>query len=98
MSVSKEDVKKIANLARLEFSEEEIGNYTNEMNQILNYMEKLNELDTENVKPLSHPIENSNVFRDDVLKESTLREQALKNAPDKTNEHFKVPKVINQSK
>lgn len=98
MSVSKEDVKKIAVLARLEFTEEEIGNYTNEMNQILNYMEKLNELDTENVKPLSHPIENSNVFREDVLKESTLREEALKNAPDKTNEHFKVPKVINQSK
>lgn len=98
MSVSKEDVKKIAVLARLEFTEEEIGNYTNEMNQILNYMEKLNELDTENIKPLSHPIENSNVFREDVLKESTLREEALKNAPDKTNEHFKVPKVINQIK
>ena len=53
MSVTKEDVKKIAELARLEFNEEEISNYTNEMNKILGYVEKLGELDTENVEPLS---------------------------------------------
>jgi len=98
MSVSKDDVKKIAELARLEFNEKEIENYTSEMNQILEYVDKLNELDTENVKSLSHPIENSNVFRDDILKESTRREEALKNAPDASTEHFKVPKVINQNK
>jgi len=98
MSVSKEDVKKIAELARLEFNEKEIENYTSEMNQILEYVDKLNELDTENVKPLSHPIENSNVFREDVLKESTPREEGLKNAPDASTEHFKVPKVISQNK
>ncbi len=98
MSVKKEDVQKIAKLARLEFNDEELANYTNEMNSILGYMEKLNELDTQNVEPLSHPIENTNVFREDVLQESTKREDALKNAPDSTSEHFKVPKVINQSK
>lgn len=98
MSVTKEDVKKIAELARLEFSDSEIVNYTTEMNKILGYVEKLNELDTKDVEPLSHPIENSNVFREDVTKISTEREKALGNAPDKTSEHFKVPKVINQSK
>jgi aspartyl-tRNA(Asn)/glutamyl-tRNA(Gln) amidotransferase subunit C len=98
MSVTKNDVKKIAELARLEFSESEIENYTSEMNKILGYVEKLNELNTENVEPLSHPIENNNVFRDDVVKLSTDREKALSNAPDSTSEHFKVPKVISQNK
>jgi aspartyl-tRNA(Asn)/glutamyl-tRNA(Gln) amidotransferase subunit C len=53
-------------------------------------------LDTKSVKPLSHPIENENVFRDDKLKKSVSQEEALKNAPDRTTEHFKVPKVISQ--
>lgn len=98
MSVSKDDVKKIAELARLEFSENEVENYTSEMNKILAYVEKLNELDTTNVEPLSHPIENNNVFREDIVKASTKRDEALKNAPDKSSEYFKVPKVIGQSK
>jgi aspartyl-tRNA(Asn)/glutamyl-tRNA(Gln) amidotransferase subunit C len=97
MSVTNNDVKKIAELARLEFTDKEIENYTSEMNQILGYVEKLNELDTENIEPLSHPIENNNVFRDDVMHQSTDRNEALKNAPDSTSEHFKVPKVISQS-
>lgn len=98
MSVTKNDVKKIAELARLEFSESELENYTTEMNKMLDYVDKLNELDTENIEPLSHPIENTNVFRQDEVKKSTNREEALKNAPDKSSEHFKVPKVISQSK
>ena len=65
-------------------------------NEILNYVEKLNELDTDNVEPLNHPIENVNVFREDELKPSVDTEEALKNAPDRTDEFFKVPKVINQ--
>jgi len=96
MSVSKDDVKKIAELARLEFSSEEIEDYTSEMNKILGYVEKLNELDTENVEPLSHPVENYNVFREDLNIKSVNREEALKNAPDSTSEHFKVPKVISK--
>ncbi|PID60699.1 MAG: Asp-tRNA(Asn)/Glu-tRNA(Gln) amidotransferase GatCAB subunit C [Ignavibacteriae bacterium] len=95
MSVTKDEVKKIAELARLEFKEDEIKNFTDEMNKILTYVEKLNELDTSNVEPLSHPIENTNVFREDKIHQSTPTEDALKNAPDSTSEHFKVPKVIN---
>ncbi len=98
MSVTKNDVKKIAELARLEFDENELENYTHEMNKILGYVEKLNELDTTNIKPLSHPIENTNVFREDKPKTSVVREEALKNAPDSNTEYFKVPKVISQSK
>ena len=96
MSVTINDVEKIAMLARLKLTEEEVGNYTSQLNQILEYIEKLNELDTENIEPLSNPVENTNVFRDDKLKSSTKTEDALKNAPDKDEQHFKVPKVINQ--
>lgn len=94
MAVSKKDVEKIAELARLKFSEDELENFTPQINEILNYMEKLNELDTENVKPLSHPVEQTNVFRDDKLKPSITTEEALRNAPAKDEHHFKVPKVI----
>jgi len=96
MAVTKKDIEKIAELSMLEFTDSELESYTKEMNKILNYVEKLNELDTKSVKPLSHPIENENVFRDDKLKKSVSQEEALKNAPDRTTEHFKVPKVISQ--
>jgi aspartyl-tRNA(Asn)/glutamyl-tRNA(Gln) amidotransferase subunit C len=96
MSVSRKDVEHIASLARLKFKDEELENFTHQLNEILNYVEKLNELDTENVEPLSHPVENANVFRNDELKPSISREEALKNAPDSTEEFFNVPKVINQ--
>jgi aspartyl-tRNA(Asn)/glutamyl-tRNA(Gln) amidotransferase subunit C len=94
MAVTKKDVEKIAELARLKFSDDELENFTPQMNEILSYMDKLNELDTQNVKPLSHPVEQTNVFREDELKDSISTEEALKNAQDKTDAHFKVPKVI----
>jgi aspartyl-tRNA(Asn)/glutamyl-tRNA(Gln) amidotransferase subunit C len=96
MSVTKKDVEYIAELARLKFKEEELESFTHQLNEILSYVDKLNELDTENIEPLSHPVENVNVFRKDELKQSISTEDALKNAPDKTDEFFKVPKVINQ--
>jgi aspartyl-tRNA(Asn)/glutamyl-tRNA(Gln) amidotransferase subunit C len=94
MAVTKKDVEKIAELARLKFTEEELENFTPQMNEILSYMDKLNELDTENVEPLSHPVEQTNVFREDEMKPSITTEEALKNAPSKDEHHFKVPKVI----
>lgn len=98
MSVTKKDVEKIAELARLKFDENELNDFTIEMNKILSYVEKLNELNTDNVEPLSHPNEASNVFRDDVLNPSVSTEEALKNAPDKDEKFFKVPKVIQDKK
>ncbi|MGA9292546.1 MAG: Asp-tRNA(Asn)/Glu-tRNA(Gln) amidotransferase subunit GatC [Ignavibacteriaceae bacterium] len=94
MAVTIKDVEHIAELARLKFKEKELENFTHQLNDILSYVEKLNELDTENVEPLSHPVENTNVFREDEVKPSVSREDALKNAPDKNESFFKVPKVI----
>lgn len=94
MSVSRKEVEHIAELARLKFSKEELDGYTNQLNQILAYVDKLNELDTENVEPLSHPIENENILREDETKISTPRKDALKNATCNDGEFFKVPKVI----
>jgi len=94
MAVSIKDVEHIAELARLEFNESEKQRLTHELNEILLYMEKLNELDTSNVEPLSHVIELSNVFREDVVRPSIPPEEALKNAPAKKDTFFKVPKVI----
>ncbi|MNE73381.1 Aspartyl/glutamyl-tRNA(Asn/Gln) amidotransferase subunit C [compost metagenome] len=64
------------------------------MNAILQYAEKLNELDTENVKPTTHVLQVSNVMRDDVVKESLSQEEALLNAPEDEDGHFKVPAVL----
>jgi len=94
MAVTKKEVEQIAELARLQLDESELEDYTIQLNKILEYVEKLNELDTEKVKPLSHPIEGENVFREDIVKPSVDREEALKNAPSKDDEYFKVPKVI----
>lgn len=94
MSVTKKDVEHIAELARLKFNDDELNNFTDQLNEILTYVEKLNELDTGNVRPLSHPVEGENVFREDLVKPSVKREEALKNAPESSEEFFKVPKVI----
>ena len=94
MSVTKNDVEHIAKLAKLEIKEDEINEFTSQLNQMLEYVDKLNELDTENVKPLSHPVEGENVFREDILKTSIPTYDALKNSASRTEEYFKVPKVI----
>ena len=94
MSVTRKEIEHIAELARLQLKENELEEYTLQLNKILDYVEKLNELDTKNVKQLSHPVEGENVFREDELKPSVDREEALKNAPSKNDEFFKVPKVI----
>jgi aspartyl-tRNA(Asn)/glutamyl-tRNA(Gln) amidotransferase subunit C len=94
MSVTTQDVDRIAMLARLEFQDEEKETITHQMNDILSHIEKLNELDTSAVEPLLHVIDLSNVFRDDVVKPSLPPEDALKNAPSKVGTFFTVPKVI----
>ncbi len=94
MSVTKSDVEHIAKLAKLEIKEDEITEFTSQFNKVLEYVDKLNELDTNNVKPLLHPVEGENVFREDIRKNSIITEDALKNSESKTDEYFKVPKVI----
>jgi len=92
--VTRKDVEHVASLAKLSFTDEEKERLTVQLNEILNYMEQLNSLDTEQVEPLSHVIELNNVFREDVRVPGVTREEALKNAPSKSEKFFKVPKVI----
>lgn len=94
MSITVKDVQHVAKLARLQLSPEEEATFTEQMNAILQYAEKLNELDTENVKPTTHVLQVSNVMRDDVVKESLSQEEALLNAPEAEEGHFKVPAVL----
>lgn len=94
MAVTIEEVKKIAELARLSFTEEEYIQFTGEMNSILEYINKLNELDTTGVEPMSHPAGGVNFMREDELKPSVTAEEALKNAPAREENFFSVPKVI----
>ncbi len=94
MSVDKKEIIKIAKLAKLNFSDEEIEKFTSQFNEILDYMTKLNEINTDDVPPLSHPLEVTNVMRDDKLKSSIETKDALLNAPEKDEQYFKVPKVI----
>ena len=94
MKISKEEVKHIAMLSRLELDEKEIAVYQDQLSRILEYVEKLNEIDTSNVEPVSHVIELNNVMRQDIVKPSLPRDEALKNAPDSVDKFFRVPKII----
>ncbi|MEW6507269.1 MAG: Asp-tRNA(Asn)/Glu-tRNA(Gln) amidotransferase subunit GatC [Bacteroidota bacterium] len=96
MSISIDEVKYIANLSRLSFDEKELQDFTNQFNDILLFFEKLNELNTDNIEPLSHPISNTNVFREDEIAQSIECKEAVKNTLYSNDEFFIVPKVINQ--
>ncbi|KAA3618334.1 MAG: Asp-tRNA(Asn)/Glu-tRNA(Gln) amidotransferase subunit GatC [Calditrichaeota bacterium] len=94
MSVNLEDLDKIAHLARLNLKQGEKEKFLGQVNQILKYVEKLNEIDTTGIEPLSHSMDLLNVMRDDEKKESLPQQEALKNAPQKNDEFFRVPKVV----
>jgi len=94
MAVLMKDVEHVAKLAHLKFTDEEKRVLLHDLNEILSYMEKLKEVDTSSVEPLSHVNPLEDVFREDVVIPSPDREEMLKNAPDRTKEFFKVPKVI----
>lgn len=94
MKITKEEVEYVAHLARLDFSEAEKVKFTSQLNDILMYMDKLNEVDTAGVEPMSHAIALENAFRDDAVKESLSPELSLSNAPEARGPFFRVPKVI----
>lgn len=89
--VSREEVLRIASLANLELTDKEVATYTAQFNEILAYMDQLNELDTDDVEPLSHVLDLVNVIRKDVEGASLSREEALSNAPETDGEFFIVP-------
>jgi aspartyl-tRNA(Asn)/glutamyl-tRNA(Gln) amidotransferase subunit C len=87
-------IEHLSRLARLSVSDDEKKLFADQIDGILNYMDKLNELDTGNVGPTSHVVSLSNVVREDLLKGSLDRGNALTNAPDKTDKFYRVPKII----
>lgn len=94
MKLSTSDVEYVAKLARLEVSAREKEKFTAQLNDILLYIDKLNELNTTGVTPMSHAIAVTNAFREDKVAESLGTKKVLANAPDERGEFFRVPKVI----
>lgn len=94
MDLDRERVARVALLARLRLSPEELERFTGQLNSIIHYVDQLQELDTTGVEPLAHGIEVRNVFRDDVRGPSLPREAALANAPKRNDEGFLVPAVL----
>ena len=94
MALTREDVAKVAILARLRIAPDELDTFTGQLNEIVEFVAQLQELDTNHVEPLAHGVEVRNVFRDDVRGVSLPREQALANAPKRNSESFLVPAVL----
>ncbi len=94
--IDRETVRHVALLARLELSDEEIDRFAHELGDILDYVAKLDELDTSEVPPTSHSLPLANVMRDDVVRPSLSQEEALANAPEAEDGCFKVPQVIQE--
>lgn len=94
MSLSTEEVAKVAVLARLRLSPDELQTFTGQLNAIVDYVAQLQEPETADAEPLAHGIEVRNVFRDDVRGKALPREAALANAPKRNAEGFLVPAVL----
>ena len=94
MKITKEQVEHVAKLARLAITEQEKAIFSEQLSSILTYVEQLNELDTSKVEPTSHVISMQNVLREDRVKDSLPREEALAGAPEASEEFFRVPKII----
>lgn len=94
MSTDIQTIRKIAHLSRLELNEEKEQEMLQDLNKILNWVDQLRELDTENVEPLIHMSEEVNVMREDLAQNTVTHEAALRNAPKKDSDYFRVPKVL----
>jgi aspartyl-tRNA(Asn)/glutamyl-tRNA(Gln) amidotransferase subunit C len=94
MALTREEVGKVSLLGRLVLTEEELGKMTSQLGAILQYMELLAEVDTEDVEPMAHPLDASNVFREDKAQPSLNRDEALASAPHRDDECYLVPAVL----
>lgn len=94
MSITPEEVAKVAKLARLELGQDKTGQYAAQLDDILAYMDKLSELDTEGVEPMYTPVDHVSVLRDDVAGKDLPREDILKNAPETDGAFFIVPRIV----
>ena len=94
--ITKEEVKKVANLARLELNENEINNHAEQLEKILEYIKQLETINTDDVPCTTRAIEVTNVFRKDEKESSSCIEELLELGPSKEENYFKVPKIINE--
>lgn len=94
MQVTENTVREVAHLARLEFEQEGLEQMQKDLNRMIGFVEKLNELNTEGVEPLIYLVDEANVLREDVASPVFSQKDALKNAPKKDSDYFKAPKVI----
>lgn len=94
MKITKEEVEKLADLARLQLDEKTVERMAVDMDKMLLFIEKLNELDTENLEPLVYMNEDVNVLREDVVTNDFTQKDALHNAPDSDSDYIRVPKVL----
>ena len=96
MPLTHQDVEKVSLLARLKFDDEQLDKMTEHMVQIIQYVDKLSELNTDDVEPMAHALDIHNALADDVPRPSLPREEALKNAPKSDDEYFRVPAVLGE--
>ena len=96
IKITKEEVKKVAHLARLELNDNVISNHAEQLEKILEYIKQLEKIDTDNVPCTTRAIEVINVFRKDEKKNSDCTEELLGLAPSSEDKYFKVPKIINE--
>ncbi len=94
MAMTRQQVEYVTRLARLKLSEEEKSRFAGQLDAILQYAEKLNELDTSGIEPLIHAAERENVFREDTPRESLACRDALAGAPESSDGCFRVPRII----
>ena len=94
MQLSTDDVRKVAELAKLEFSDAEVDQFTEQLCRIVSLVEQLSEVDTEGVEPMAHPLDVHSAIRSDELQQGLSRESALANAPNSDGEYFLVPPVL----
>lgn len=98
MDINDDMITKLSDLAKLEFSSGEREKIKTDLNKILHFVEKLQQVDTKGVEPLIYMNEDVNVLRDDVAEKTITKEEALKNAPQKDSDYFKVPTVLNKER
>ena len=94
MKIDRKEVEQVARLARLDVNELDVGKLTRQLNTVLSYIDKLNELDTTGIEPMAHALPLNNVFREDGLKPSLESDRSLSNAPEQDDLFFRVPRVI----
>jgi len=94
LAITTDQIKWISHLARLELKPDELSHAAEQLTSILNYINLLQQVNTDNIEPLAHPLDVSNVFREDILKASISVEEALSNAPNRQADFYGVPAIF----